>query len=153
MTRAHARADPDHLGVPVLVRHDLVEQRQHRLVAAVHDREAADLDHVEIGQDGAHRRLGPGDHLLVHERLAHEAGDHVLRTGGGTALKMTVPTGWPSSAAVSWPGLSPLTNWISLMCRALSISSSTARSTIRSLRSRASSSCTLMRGIWVARGS
>jgi hypothetical protein len=77
--RPHAGPDADQLGEVVLVRHDLVEQRQERGLALVHDRQAADLDHVQVGEDGAHRGLGPGDHLLVHQRLAHQPRRHVLR--------------------------------------------------------------------------
>ena len=37
---------------------------------------------------------------------------------------MMLPTGSLESAALKCPGLSPLKNWISRKCRALSISSS-----------------------------
>jgi hypothetical protein len=82
MARAHARPDADQLGVGLLVRHDLVEQRHQRGVAAIHDREASDLDHVEARQDRAHRRLGALDQRLVDQRLAHQARDQVLGASG-----------------------------------------------------------------------
>ena len=56
MPRAHAGPDADHLGVRRLVGDDLVEQRHQRGVAAVHDRQAADLDHVEVAAGS--RRTG-----------------------------------------------------------------------------------------------
>ena len=52
---AHAGTDADDLGMAFLVRDDLLEQGQHGGVAAVHDRQSADLDDVQIGQDGANR--------------------------------------------------------------------------------------------------
>src|SRR5829696_3558899 len=124
MPRAHSRADADDLGVLLLVGDDLIEQRQNGRMPAIHDREAADLHDVERRQDCADRRFGSGNDSLVHQRLAHQARDHMLRTGAGivhavppgaAALKMMVPTGSPFSAAVSCPGFSPLTNWISRM--------------------------------------
>src|SRR6516165_11119297 len=145
MPRPHAGADADDLRVLILIGHDLVEQRQDSAVPAIHDRQAADLDDVELRQDGADRRLGAGNHLLVDERFAHQPRNHVLGTGVvrfhgaavanaalGSALKMIVPTGSPARAALNCPGLSPLTNWISRMCRAVNIRSRTARSTTRS---------------------
>src|SRR5437762_6289980 len=170
----HAGTDSDHLQMFVLVGHDLVEQRHHGAAAAVHDRQAADLNDVELWQDGAYRCLGGCDYLLVDERLTHQSRDDVLRLVSpaqrrigtirfhgsalhaaalGAPLKMTVPTGSPASAALNCPALSPLTNWISRMCRAVSSRSSTARSTTRSSWSRASNSWTLMRGICWAAGS
>src|SRR5437870_4022789 len=119
MPRTDAGTDADHLRVVLLVLHDFVEQWQHGLVAAVHYRQAADLNHVEIGQDGAHGRFRLGNQFLVNQRLAHQPRVEVLRAGllvhagallAAPALKMTVPTGSPSRAAVNWPGLRPLTN-------------------------------------------
>jgi len=77
----HAGSHPYDLHVLMLVGDDLVEQREHRAAATIHDRNAADLQHVEFWQDRPHRRLGAGDHLLVDQRLAHQPGDHVLRSG------------------------------------------------------------------------
>src|SRR6516164_9236753 len=157
MPRPHAGADADDLRVLILIGYDLVEQRQDSAVPAIHDRQAADLDDVELRQDGADRRLGAGNHLLVDERFAHQPRNHVLRIGAirfhvgaaanaalGSALNIIVPTSWPASAALNCPDLSPLTNWISRMCRAVSM---------RSSWSCASSSCTLMRGMCRAVGS
>jgi hypothetical protein len=65
MPRAHARADTDHLHVLFLIGDDLVEQRHDRAMAAVHDRQPADLHHIELGQDGA-----PGDSVAAITALS-----------------------------------------------------------------------------------
>jgi hypothetical protein len=42
-------------------------------MAAIHYRTTADLDHVEIGQDGSDRRFRRGDEPFIDQRLAHKA--------------------------------------------------------------------------------
>jgi hypothetical protein len=74
----HARPDPDDLRMLVLVGNDLIEEWKNRGVAAVHEREPADLDDVQVGQDGADGRLRAGDDLLVHQRFAHQRRHDVL---------------------------------------------------------------------------
>jgi hypothetical protein len=44
-----------------LVGEDLVQQRHQRTLAAIHDRESADLDDVQLRQDRPRRRLGARD--------------------------------------------------------------------------------------------
>ena len=60
---------------------DLVEQRQDRRLAPVHDRQAADLDHVRRSAGCARTGLprSPAITRLVHQRLAHQARGDVLR--------------------------------------------------------------------------
>jgi len=108
--RARAAAGEQHDLDALLTRLDhLVEDREQRGAAAVHDRLAADLDHAHLGHDGDgpvvdRRRLRAGQRRASEGRiespaLAHRAPPFVI----------TVPTSSPSSALVSWPGTRPLT--------------------------------------------
>ena len=75
----HTRADANHLRMLVLIGDDLVEQGQHGFTPAIHDRQAADLDDVELRQDGTDGRLSARNYLFVDEGFAHQPRNHVLR--------------------------------------------------------------------------
>ena len=70
----------DHL-VLRLVGDDLVQQRQERGAAAVHNGASADLDHVRVGQNGGNLRLGSGQEVLVNQRFPHQARRHMSGAG------------------------------------------------------------------------
>ena len=54
-----------------------VQQGQQCVPSAVHQL-SANLNHVQMGKDPCHRRLGAGDQILVHQRLTHETGGNVV---------------------------------------------------------------------------
>ena len=83
MPRADARAYSDNHAVFLLVGDNLIQQRQQSGTTPVHDGASADLDYIHVGQNGGDLGFGPRQHFFVHQRLAHQAGMHVLRVSIG----------------------------------------------------------------------
>ena len=95
----------------------LVDERQDRVRAAIHDGAAADLHDLHPGQEPDRASAGDGTgEIAVEEGLARERRGDVLDLVGGSVMAsfsqlavMMVPTCSPASARVRLPGTRPFT--------------------------------------------
>src|SRR6476659_6602454 len=142
-------------------RAELVDDREDRVLPAVHDGAPTDLDDLQPGQE--RDRPPPGDRtrqLAVEKGLTRQRRDDVLDVGRvghgllsrrrGQLAVMMVPTWSPASARVRLPGTRPLTTCTCRTCRAVFRRASIWNSTIESSRPRAFISSTEICGMNVA---
>ena len=72
MPRTYTRAHSNHHAVLRLVGHNLIEQGQQGSAATVHDGASADLDDIDVGQNGGNLRFSPRQHPFIHQRFTHQ---------------------------------------------------------------------------------